>query len=98
MRPADEGGTWMILTVTVNAAVDKTVTVANLQLGHRHRAQQGLVMAGGKGVNVARALKQLGDPVIATGLAGGRSGAQVVDGMSGEGSVSDFVRIADEAR
>ena len=65
----------MILTVTVNAAVDKTLTVANLQLGHRHRAQQGLVMAGGKGVNVARALKRLGEPVIATGLAGGHNGA-----------------------
>ena len=55
----------MILTVTVNAAIDKTLTVANLQLGHRHRAQQGLVMAGGKGINVARALKNLGEPVIA---------------------------------
>ena len=66
MPAADEGGTSMILTVTVNAAVDKTLTVANLQLGHRHRAQQGLVMAGGKGVNVARALKRLGEPVIAT--------------------------------
>ena len=49
----------MILTVTVNAAVDKTLTVANLQLGRRHRAQQGLVMPGGKGINVARALRRL---------------------------------------
>ena len=62
----------MILTVTVNAAIDKTLTVANLQLGHRHRAQQGLVMAGGKGINVARALKNLGEPVVAVGLVGGR--------------------------
>ena len=46
----------MILTVTANAAVDKTLTVPNLQLGHRHRAQQGIVIPGGKGVNVARAL------------------------------------------
>ena len=59
----------MILTVTVNAAVDKTLTVANLQLGRRHRAQQGLAMPGGKGINVARALRRLGEPVIATGLA-----------------------------
>ena len=63
----------MILTVTVNAAVDKTLTVANFQLGHRHRAQQGLIVPGGKGINVARTLKRLGDPVIATGLAGGGS-------------------------
>jgi 1-phosphofructokinase family hexose kinase len=88
----------MILTVTVNAAVDKTLTVANLQLGHRHRAQQGLLLPGGKGINVARALKRLGDPVIATGLAGGRTGIQIVDGLSQEGILNDFVRIACESR
>jgi 1-phosphofructokinase family hexose kinase len=88
----------MILTVTVNAAVDKTLTVANLQLGHRHRAQQGLVMAGGKGINVARALKRLDEPVIATGLAGGRAGLHIVDGLHSEGILNDFVRIAGESR
>src|SRR5437763_3620562 len=88
----------MILTVTANAAIDKTLTVPNLQLGHRHRAQQGLVMAGGKGINVARALRQLGEPVIATGLAGGRSGAQIMRGVSAEGIVGDFLRIGDESR
>jgi len=88
----------MILTVTVNAAVDKTLTVANFQLGHRHRAQQGLIMPGGKGINVARALKRLGDPVIATGLAGGRTGIHILDGLSQEGILNDFVRIAGESR
>jgi 1-phosphofructokinase/tagatose 6-phosphate kinase len=88
----------MILTVTVNAAVDKTLTVANLQLGHRHRAQQGLVMSGGKGINVARALKRLDEPVIATGLAGGRAGIHIVDGLHQEGILNDFVRINAESR
>jgi 1-phosphofructokinase family hexose kinase len=88
----------MILTVTVNAAVDKTLTVANLQLGQRHRAQQGVVMAGGKGINVARSLKALGEPVIAVGLAGGRTGLQILEALSGEGILNDFVRIAGESR
>jgi len=88
----------MILTVTANAAVDKTLTVANLQLGRRHRAQQGLVMPGGKGINVARALRRLDEPVIATGLAGGRAGMQITDGLDSEGILNDFVRIADESR
>jgi 1-phosphofructokinase family hexose kinase len=88
----------MILTVTVNAAVDKTLTVANLQLGRRHRAQQGLVMPGGKGINVARALRRLGEPVIATGLAGGRAGTQITDGLDAEGIINDFVRIGAESR
>ena len=88
----------MILTVTANAAVDKTLTVPNLQLGHRHRAQQGVTIPGGKGVNVARALKRLGEPVIATGLAGGRTGSHILDGMTEEGILNDFVRIRGESR
>lgn len=88
----------MIITVTANVSVDKTVTVPNLQLGHRHRAQLGVVMAGGKGVNVARALRRLDQPVIATGLVGGRAGGQVVEGVNREGITHDFVRIAGESR
>ena len=55
-------------------------------------------MAGGKGVNVARALKRLGEPVIATGLVGGRNGAHILDGMTDEGILNDFVRIRGESR
>ncbi len=88
----------MIVTVTANAAVDKTLTVANLQLGHNHRAQAGVAMAGGKGINVARVLKALGEPVIATGLAGGRSGTHIVDSLVSEGLINDFVRIGGESR
>jgi 1-phosphofructokinase/tagatose 6-phosphate kinase len=88
----------LILTVTANVAIDKTVTVPNLQLGHRHRAQLGVVMAGGKGINVARALRRLDHPVIATGLVGGRTGDQVVDAVREEGITNDFVRIAGESR
>src|SRR5438093_1280961 len=80
------------------SAPNTTLTVANLQLGHRHRAQQGLVMAGGKGVNVARALKRLGEPVIATGLVGGHNGARILDEMTAEGILNDFVRIRGESR
>jgi D-alanyl-D-alanine carboxypeptidase (penicillin-binding protein 5/6) len=49
----------LIVTVTLNAAIDRTLTVPNFQLGQRHRASQGLTLAGGKGINVARALKRL---------------------------------------
>ena len=50
----------MILTVTLNAAIDRTVAVPNFRLGHRHRAVEARTVAGGKGVNVARALRLLG--------------------------------------
>ena len=88
----------MIVTVTLNAAVDRTLTVPNFQLGHRHRASASLTLAGGKGINVARALKRLDAPVVATGLAGGSTGDRIVEALAGEGILNDFVRIADESR
>ena len=88
----------MIVTVTLNAAVDRTLTVPNFQLGQRHRASHSLTGAGGKGINVARALKRLDSPVVATGLAGGRTGDRIIEELAGEGILNDFVRIGDESR
>ena len=88
----------MIVTVTPNAAIDKTLKVASFQLGQRHRCQRGEVLPGGKGINVARALKRLGEPVVATGLAGGRTGTRIVEDLTREGILNDFVRIGDESR
>ena len=88
----------MIVTVTMNAALDRTLTVPNFQLGQRHRASESLMLAGGKGINVARALKILQVPVVATGLAGGRAGRRIVEELTSEGILNDFVRIADESR
>jgi 1-phosphofructokinase/tagatose 6-phosphate kinase len=88
----------VIVTVTLNAAVDRTLTVPNFQLGHRHRASASLTSAGGKGINVARALKRLDTPVIATGLAGGRTGDRIIEELAGEAILNDFVRISDESR
>ena len=88
----------MIVTVTLNAALDRTLTVPNFQRGQRHRASGGLTLAGGKGINVARALKRLDAPVVATGLAGGLTGTRIVEELTGEAILNDFVRIADESR
>ena len=88
----------MIITVTLNPAIDKTLAVPNFQLGRRHRAVEQTSMAGGKGVNVARALKTLGQPVIATGLAGGPTGTRIIEQLTDEAILNDFVRIRDESR
>jgi 1-phosphofructokinase family hexose kinase len=88
----------MIITVTLNAAIDKTLAVPNFRLGRRHRAVEQTAMAGGKGVNVARALRALGQPVIATGVAGGPTGTRIVEQLTGESILNDFVRIREESR
>jgi 1-phosphofructokinase family hexose kinase len=88
----------VIVTVTLNAALDRTLTVPNFRSGHRHRASRSLTLAGGKGINVARALKRLDVPVVATGLVGGATGSRVIEALTGEAILNDFVRIGDESR
>jgi len=88
----------VIVTVTLNAAIDRTLTVPNFQRGQRHRASAGLSLAGGKGINVARALKTLGVPVVATGFAGGATGLRIVEALTHEAILNDFVRIEGESR
>ncbi len=88
----------MIVTVTMNAAIDRTLTVPNFQRGQRHRATEGLTLAGGKGINIARALKRFGVPVVATGLAGGQTGTRIVEALTAEAILNDFVRIEGESR
>jgi 1-phosphofructokinase family hexose kinase len=88
----------VILTVTLNAAIDRTVAVPNFRLGRRHRAVESRTVAGGKGINVARALSLLGRPVIATGFVGGPTGTRVLEQLHEESVLTDFIRIAAETR
>jgi 1-phosphofructokinase family hexose kinase len=88
----------MIITVTLNAALDRILTVPNFQLGHRHRASEASALPGGKGVNIARALKRLDVPVVATGLAGGGTGTRILEELRSEGILHDFVLIGDESQ
>ncbi|HZE04557.1 MAG TPA: 1-phosphofructokinase family hexose kinase [Solirubrobacteraceae bacterium] len=88
----------MIITVTLNAAMDKTLEVPSFTPGRRHRTVDQTTMPGGKGVNIARAIKRLGQPVIATGFAGGPTGTRIIEALNDEGIINDFVRIADESR
>jgi 1-phosphofructokinase family hexose kinase len=88
----------MILTVTLNPSLDRTMVVPNFSAGFRSRAIDTVVFPGGKGINVARATRILGRPVIATGFLGGRRGDQVLADLNSEGILNDFVRIQDESR
>lgn len=67
----------MILTVTLNAALDVTYQVPALRLGATHRPTDVAVRAGGKGINVARVLHALGRETMVTGLVGGDTGTAI---------------------
>lgn len=88
----------MILTVTLNAALDRTVAVPRIRMGRRHRAVESRRAPGGKGVNVARALKHLGEPVVATGLAGGATGARIRELLTAESVLHDFTEVSGDSR
>ncbi len=68
----------MIVTVTLNPCVDRTIYVDELRLGRVIRAGQADTIAGGKGNNVARVAKALGEDVRPVILAGGETG-QLID-------------------
>lgn len=88
----------MILTVTLNAAIDRTMAVPNFRQGNRHRSVESRTVAGGKGINVARALALLGRPVLATGLAGGPTGQRLIEELGEEAILHDLTSIGEESR
>lgn len=87
----------MILTVTMNPSVDTRYQLDELIIDDVNRVTPEKT-AGGKGLNVARVLGQLGDDVVATGLLGGHMGAYMAELMDANGIKNDFVPIKGETR
>lgn len=87
-----------VLTVTLNACVDKTYFVPGFAVGHVHRPVRMVVNAGGKGINVARVYRMLGGAALATGFLGGANGDFLDRATRAEGIPTDFVRVAGESR
>jgi tagatose 6-phosphate kinase len=88
----------MIVTVTLNPALDLTYTVDALIPHGTHRVAAVAERPGGKGLNVAAVLHALGEPVLATGLLGGTTGGRVTALLQENGIPSAFTRIAGETR
>ncbi len=88
----------MILTVTPNAAVDKTYRIEGFRLDVVNRPSQTHTVAGGKGINVARVYRTLGGEAVATGFLGGNQGRIVAQAMADEGMPADFVTVEGETR
>ncbi len=88
----------MILTVTPNAAVDKTFRVEGFCLDRVHRPAAAHTVAGGKGINVARVYQTLGGRAVCTGLLGGVQGQIVARALSAENLANQFVPCEGETR
>ncbi len=88
----------MILCLTLNAAIDKTAIVSPFRLNEIHRPQQLLALPGGKGCNVARALKTLGETPTVSGYVGGFAGQFIESGLRREGIQTSFVHTEGESR
>ncbi len=88
----------MILTVTPNVSADRTYVVEDFGVDRTNRASECHILPGGKGINVARVLKELGREAITTGYIGGCVGEAIVKGLDKEQIRHDFVGIEDNSR
>lgn len=88
----------MIITVTINPAVDKTASVTALERGGLNRLRGIVRDAGGKGINVSKMISALGGRSLATGFAGGAGGELITSTLASMNIKSDFVRVANETR
>src|SRR6266700_806871 len=88
----------MILTVTLNPAVDRSYRVEGFSLDRVHRPSSLYVSAGGKGISVSRLFRTLGGETTATGFLGGCNGAIIKRSLDSAGISDAFIRIRSESR
>ena len=88
----------MIVVVSLNPALDVTHYVDGADWSGVNRPHEVHVRAGGKGLNVARTLRALGQPVLLAGLAGGCTGQALAAGLASTGIEARLTSIAAETR
>lgn len=88
----------MILTVTLNPAVDKTCNINELLLGQVNRMRSVMSIAGGKGINVTKVLRQFEYPVTAMGFIGGYTGQLIQERITEIGAECHFTHIEQPTR
>ena len=88
----------MIVTVTMNPAIDKTAEVDELIIGGVNRLKNIRIDEGGKGINVSKTLRVLNKPNMAVGLVGGNMGDTIRTKLQKQMIMADFVAIAGETR
>ncbi|WP_010496905.1 1-phosphofructokinase [Paenibacillus elgii] len=87
-----------VLTVTLNPALDKTVTIEEFVSGGLNRIKAWRTDAGGKGINVAKALKHFSVDVASWGLTAGHQGKIITEQLAGLNIPSFFIETEGETR
>lgn len=88
----------MLLTVTLNVAIDKRYVVSRFCYGEVLRVREADYTAGGKGINVTRIARLLGEEVTAAGFIAGHAGDYVREQLEAIGATCAFTRVPGESR
>ncbi len=88
----------MIVTVTPNTAIDRTLFVPNFELGRTLRSSREAIGMGGKGADVSWILGEIGQPSLALGFAGGETGRRMDAMLRARGAKTDFVWVQGATR
>lgn len=88
----------MIVTVTFNPAVDKTVEIDRLERGGLNRIKRMELDVGGKGINVSKTIRELGGESIAVGFLAGNTGRMIERALGEMGIRTDFIFVDGETR
>ena len=88
----------MLLTVTLNASIDKRYVVESYKVGEVNRVKEASYYPGGKGLNVSKPAAIIGADVLATGFTGGHAGKYIEEQLIPFKVKSDFYHVHDESR
>ncbi|MFM8322238.1 MAG: 1-phosphofructokinase family hexose kinase, partial [Chloroflexota bacterium] len=84
----------MILCISTNPAIDRTLVIPNFTVGKVQRAVDEWVTVGGKGLNAARAARSLGREALCMGFLAGHAGRLMTDLLENEGLQAAFTWLA----
>lgn len=94
----EKGDEKLIVTVTLNPALDKTVTLPMFHIGHVNRVEKMRLDPGGKGINVSKTIQALGGKSIAMGILGGWAGRYIKTCLDKAGITNDFAYVRQTTR
>ena len=88
----------MIFSLTPNPSLDRTIVVPHLKVGEYNRGHVTQLDPGGKGINVSRNLRELGEDSIIVGYFGGGTGRTLVDSLRDQGFTVEALPVEGETR